>query len=421
MNHTNGLRKSLRLVMVLAALAWVTQLFFTQLGYGAEPTPNDTANSETQEKFVPGTLRYLAGATLELRSEATITGGEVRLKQVCRWSDADKAAFEPVADFVVARMGSGSAYRSLSLTELKTLLQDGGVNLAVIHFAGTTSCTINRSDITSDERGGLQDWINARQGNNPPAKVEPKPTSQPAMANAQLASAAQPAKVIEITPIRTLRELLVADLAERLSLDPLSLQMKFSPADEKLLALSEPHFRFDIDGQRARGLGPVSWQINILAGGGSQKATVDATARAWQDQLVVIKPLAYHATIQSEDLADRRALIDQLSGEPTIKREQVVGQWAGQELRAGTIVTPRLIEAAPLVKTGQLVTVIAEQGSVKVRAVARALEGGSFGQVIKLKNEATGDTYEATLTGPQEAKVSATAPSDRPHVATVAN
>ena len=44
--------------------------------------------------------RALAGATLELRGEATITGGDVKLKQVCRWSDTDKAAFEPIADFL---------------------------------------------------------------------------------------------------------------------------------------------------------------------------------------------------------------------------------------------------------------------------------------------------------------------------------
>ena len=391
-------------------------MLLTQWGYAAEPPVQEAAPTE---KFIPGTQRFLAGATLEMRSEATITGGEVKLKQICRWSDADKSAFEPIADLIVTRMGNTSGFRSLTLVELKTLLQDGGVNLAVIRFAGTTSCTINRSDIASDEQTGLQEWINARQGKNAEEAKHETSKPQAAVANAQLAASVQPNKAQEKADHHTLRELLVADLAERLSLDPTSLQMRFGAADEKLLALTEPHFRFDIDGTRAGGLGPVSWQITILSGGASQKANVDAVARAWQDQLIAIKPLAYRATIRSGDLADRRALIDQLGSEPNVKRDQVVGQWAAQELRAGTIITSRLIEAAPLVKTGQLVTVTAEQGNVKVRAVARALEGGSFGQVIRLKNEDTGETYEAALTGPQTAKVSAS--TEKPNAASDGN
>src|SRR3954462_12815282 len=102
---------------------------------------------------------------------ATVTGGEVKLKQVCRWSDTDKAAFEPVADFVVARMGPSTPFRALTLEELKSILRDGGVNLAVIRFAGTTSCTIGRSDVSTDERASLRDWVNAHSGKEPAQRV----------------------------------------------------------------------------------------------------------------------------------------------------------------------------------------------------------------------------------------------------------
>src|SRR4051812_32207207 len=93
-------RKSLRTVLALAALAWAAQWLLAGDARGAE-----AMTDAPQERFVAATPRFLGGATLELRGEATVTGGEVKLKQVCRWSDMDKAAFEPVADFVVARMG----------------------------------------------------------------------------------------------------------------------------------------------------------------------------------------------------------------------------------------------------------------------------------------------------------------------------
>ena len=419
-----GIRRSFHLVMTLAVLAWVLQMALAQWSFGDEVDGVKPAPSTSPEKFVPGTPRFLAGAILELRGEAAITGGEVKLKQICRWADADKAAFEPVADLIVVRLGVGSAFRSLGLKELQTLLQDAGVNLAVIRFAGTTSCTISRNDVAVDEHTGLQDWVDARLGKNPapPAVVIPQPiVSQTPTGTAQTAAVMQPALVKEPVENHALRTLLIADLAERLTLDPASIQMKFSPADEKVLSLCEPQFRFSVDGQRARSLGSVSWEVTIIAEGAKQKTTIDATARAWQDQLVVIKPMVYHQTIRTEDLTDRRALVEQWNGDETLKREQVIGQWAAQDLRAGSILTPRLVEAAPLVKTGQLVTVTAEQGTVQIRAVARAMEGGSFGQTIKLKNETTGETYEATLTGPQTAKVSATVTGERPHVAAAGN
>jgi flagella basal body P-ring formation protein FlgA len=430
-SSTAGFRKSIRLVIVMAIIAWTLQMVLVRCGYAAEPTLDQTttASLEPVEKFVPGTSRFLSGATLELRGEATITGGDVKLKQICRWSDRDKTAFQPIEDLIVVHMGSAAPFRGLSQKELKALLQDAGVNLAVIRFAGMSSCTITRSDVTTSERSGLQDWIDARQGNKPAEIAE---AAQPAMSKipratenndaAQLASVPVKPALIQDTPApKSLRDLLVIDLSERLSLEPNSIQMKFNPTDEKLLSLAEPHFQFNIDGQRARGLGNVSWDITLIAGESRQKATIDAVARAWQNQLVVLKPMAYHQTIRAEDLLDRRALVDQLTGEATLKREQVVGQWAGQDLRAGSILTPRLIEAAPLVKTGQLVTVIAEQGTVQIKAVARAMNDGSFGQTIRVKNETTGDIYEATLTAAQTAKVSGPLPGDRSNVAAASN
>src|SRR5260370_34976026 len=141
---TNGRRnavgKTMRLIVTLTILAWAMQLLLAHYGYGTEVTaePRDTATEQSapqpEEKFVPGTPRFLSGATLELRGEATIVGGEVKLKQICRWADGDKSAFEPIADLIVARMGAGVPFRAVTLMELKTFLHDAGVNMAVIRM-----------------------------------------------------------------------------------------------------------------------------------------------------------------------------------------------------------------------------------------------------------------------------------------------
>jgi flagella basal body P-ring formation protein FlgA len=49
------------------------------------------------------------------------------------------------------------------------------------------------------------------------------------------------------------------------------------------------------------------------------------------------------------------------------------------------------------------VTVSLSQGSVQIKTVAKALEAGTYGQTIRVKNETTRDTFQVILTGPQTA------------------
>lgn len=432
---TNAYGKAGRLVTLLAVLAWATQLIWTQWAGGQEVFATDASapaaqpeehfaqgGAPRQDGFVPGTQRFLAGATLEMIGEATIVGGDVKLRQVCRWSNKDQAAFEPIADLVIARVGAGTAFRAVTLKELKSTLSDAGVNLAVIRFAGATHCTITRGDVASDERASLQEWVNARMAQG--ASTQPVlPPTKPQIAAAAPASAAQTAAAVQpaaaasapIGEARALRQLLIADLADRLSLDPANIQMRFNPANERLLKLAEPLFRFNVDGQRIHNLGEVTWEVAILSDTGAkapgQKVMIRATAKAWQDQLIVRTPMAYHQGFRSTDLIAKRALVDQIEPDAALTADQVVGQQAARELRAGTVLTPKLVEAMPLAKIGDLLTVTLEQGNVQVTTVARAMEGGSYGQTVRAKQEASGALLDVTLTGPKAGRMTPIAPT----------
>src|SRR3954452_12271553 len=103
-------KKTVQLMVILTILAWATQTLFHQWGFGAEvgapvgaaAGANVAAGAAQADRFVPGTPRFAAGATLELRGEATVYGPEVKLKQVCRWSARDAAVFANVSDLVLA-------------------------------------------------------------------------------------------------------------------------------------------------------------------------------------------------------------------------------------------------------------------------------------------------------------------------------
>jgi flagella basal body P-ring formation protein FlgA len=287
----------------------------------------------------------------------------------------------------------------VSISDVKSVLQDGGVNIATIDFVGPTSCTVARSDVAYDQHAALEAWIDAKKG------ADATPATQPAPA---LAAAPQPAVIAaakEEKAYHTLRELITADLAARTHLDAESLQMTFRPGDEKVLNLCEPTFRFELDPIRAQNLGDVAWTVTIDTDTGSQKVVVKANARAWQKQLVLAHPLASRQVIRDEDVVEHRALVDTLPFEPLLTKDQMTGQQASSELKPGTVMTARMVEAVPMVRAGQLVSVTLRQGSVEIRTVARAAEAGCYGQTIRLQNETTRDSFEAIVTGPQAASI----------------
>jgi flagella basal body P-ring formation protein FlgA len=152
------------------------------------------------------------------------------------------------------------------------------------------------------------------------------------------------------------------------------------------------------------------WNVTITTDSGTKKVSVSALARAWQDQAVVTKPLATRQVIRSEDVLSRRTLVDQISDDPLVTSDQVLGQQASRELKPGTVLTGRMLDPVQLVKVGQYVTVTLEQGTVRIKTVAKALEGGSFGQTIRVKNEATKDVFQVVLTGPQTATMNLATP-----------
>jgi flagella basal body P-ring formation protein FlgA len=264
----------------------------------------------------------------------------------------------------------------------------------LVQFAGARSCLISRSpdaipdepkEQPGDNHQAVQRWL--VDGNKSTATTQPDTAVNDA----------------EGMPYHSLRDRLTTDLAERLSLPADDLQINFDPKDRSYLNLAEPAFRFEIQPRRCRDLGAVSWDVTIYSGAKEQKLTVNANARCWQRQIVMARAAAYRQVLREADIVERRSLIDTLPSDTLLTKSQIVGQQAARDLRPGMLLTSRLVEPLPLARMGQFVSVTLNQGGIQIRTTARALETGSFGQTIRLKNEDTNDVFQATLTGPQEA------------------
>jgi flagella basal body P-ring formation protein FlgA len=315
---------------------------------------------------------------------------------------------------VLLRLSGQAPFKSVSIEDIKSTLKDAGVNLAAIHFTGARHCTVNRVDVEYDEAKALEQWIKARQGERAPSAP---PSTAPSSDSMALATDANMATMARVEPVAleeqvaedpaslTLRSQLACGLAERLKLPREALQMTFRSSDEKVLNLSEPQFKFQIDATRARNLGDISWNVTIVNGESKQKVTVSATAKAWQTQLVAARSISHKQMIRPEDVLERRTLIERIGSEPMLRVDQAVGQQAAHEIKAGTILTAKSIDPVPLVRAGQFVTITLAQGGVQVKTVARALEGGAYGQSVRVRNETTRETFQVVINGPQTAVI----------------
>lgn len=410
---------SCRLLITLMIIGAVPML--AQPGY-AQALPPEPAPM----RFVPHDGN-ITGGTLELRAEVTVIGNEVTVRQLCRWSERDAEAFAPIANLVLLRIAPNAPYRTITLDEIKSTLHDAGVNLGRIRFVGATVCTVSRRDVHFDEGDALRQWIAAKESSmrapeldtseavasdpilqrevpaGPRRQARVQQASHPVIAE-PVVQRPDPTEPAERPVFRRLRDALIDALAQETQLAPEQLVVEFSPRDDHLLNLIEPHFRFHVSLTRGQSLGRVAWDVLIDAGRGeTQKARITGTARAWQQQLVVTKPLAFKQIIREDDVVDRRTLVDHLSSDPLLRRDQVVGQMAAVELKPGTVLTARMVDAVPLVRPGQLVTVSVQSGGIEIRSVARALQSGTHGQTVRVRNEATRDIYEVTMVGPQQA------------------
>ena len=370
-------KRIVRELVILTIMAWATQTLLAQWGFGAE--------IEAEEKFI--TPSHARAARVEMRGDAVVNGADVRLKDIAQWGEADDAAMREAGELVIKRFKGEGDSETIDVRDVKQTLSDAGVNLGLISFSGSMACRVRR------EGGGAVE-----------VEHDPLPIA-PSDARILEENAAEPVKAVPAAS-RTLRELLIQELSAHLGMPVEQLQVRFEAKDEKVTSLLEGRNQFQITPQKVRRLGNVSWDVTVTTGSTKKKHVLSTHVQAWQTQLVSARPLSVKQVIQSDDVVEKRVLVDYVSEEAALSRAQVVGQQAGREIPIGTVITPRVIHSVQLVRVGQLVTVMVENGRVQVKWVAEARENGNFGQMIRVRKPGTREEFTVVVTGPEQTKLS---------------
>jgi flagella basal body P-ring formation protein FlgA len=126
--------------------------------------------------------------------------------------------------------------------------------------------------------------------------------------------------------------------------------------------------------------------------GGKEEARVwiKAAVRVFEDVVVSSYPLAHHETIKAEHLRMERRDVSSLSARPFTRVADVEGQQAIRAIEVNETVTQKMVERATLMRRGAQVMLLYETGSLHVEAPGIAHEPGKIGDVIQVKNPASG-------------------------------
>ncbi|HEY3277232.1 MAG TPA: flagellar basal body P-ring formation chaperone FlgA [Syntrophorhabdaceae bacterium] len=102
--------------------------------------------------------------------------------------------------------------------------------------------------------------------------------------------------------------------------------------------------------------------------------------------------------VKAENLAEKETFLTGAVIYPS-SRNEVVGKKLKKDLAPGTIITPQVLEDQILVKSGDLVSIVAENPRLLIHANGKALDRGKMGETVRVKNITSGKEILGRVTG----------------------
>jgi len=320
-----------------------------------------------------------SAASIRLWPSAVTDGELIRLQDVARLEGFAPELRQRAGMVVVARAPQPGGRITITLEDIRQQLYEAGVNLATVLLRGSGSCEVSRP---------------MREPAQPRVKPEPSDASSDRQARWPAPAGPHGPRTLEWA----LREHIAASLAH---LDG-RVQVRFSRASQQALSLSEPEYTFRIQNRTNRALGLVSFDVQVFRNGTlAQRVPIVAEVALVKPVVVARRPINRGAIIRAKDVALTERRFTRLEDIGLTDLAAVVGQEARRFMERGTLIRARDVRPLPLVRRGQLVTVWNRSGPIVVKAVGKALDSGSYGQVVQVKSERSGQTFYATVSGPR--------------------
>jgi flagella basal body P-ring formation protein FlgA len=129
---------------------------------------------------------------------------------------------------------------------------------------------------------------------------------------------------------------------------------------------------------------------------GRLRATVQIDLRV--AALVATRDLSRGHVLSEEDVSESTVPYAQAKGALT-EVDQAVGQTLKTNARTGAPIRARDLELTHMVKKGEIVTIVAQSGGLRVTALGQARQDGALGQTITVTNQDSKKTISAKVVG----------------------
>jgi len=142
-------------------------------------------------------------------------------------------------------------------------------------------------------------------------------------------------------------------------------------------------------------------QSFLLGTEGKERPGKTGWARAdiqiFDNVMVSARPLAYLESITPEAVRLERRDISTLFTRPFTKAEDLATRQAARAIPANVILTPTMVQMPQVIHPGHLVTLVYENGRVRVEAQGQALESGKIGEIVRVKNLSSGEVLQGQV------------------------
>lgn len=132
---------------------------------------------------------------------------------------------------------------------------------------------------------------------------------------------------------------------------------------------------------------------------------VPATVDLFQQVVISSRPLGRHAVVAAGDITLRERNVGQLSGGYLTEPAQAIGMRVRRPIPADSVISPNQLEQDETVKRGDRVVITAANSRVAVRMPGEALESGSTGSQIRVRNTRSDRVVRARIIGPGQVEV----------------
>ncbi len=127
---------------------------------------------------------------------------------------------------------------------------------------------------------------------------------------------------------------------------------------------------------------------------------VPVTVKLFKPVVVTTKALAAKHIITASDVALKRIDVGAFQRGYLSNAKPLIGQQLKYPLPAGAPLNHHNVKPEKIVRRGDLITLVAEAGSMSVRMNGTALTDASLGQRVKVKNSSSNRVVEGIVDGP---------------------